>query len=301
MSAASAAAAVHHAADRLVAAIHRTGSPICIGLDPVIEKLPQGLRPAGSQPTAAASAIEKFSIEVINVVADVAPCVKVQSACFERYGSAGFAALENTVAAARRAGLQVILDAKRGDIGISAEHYAAAAFDHLGADWLTVNGYLGADAIEPFLKTGRGVIVLVRTSNPGSDVVQSEKLADGRTVSDVVASMVREVGRTRLGVSGYSSVGAVVGATKPADAARLRAAMPESVFLVPGYGAQGAGLGDVLACFNEDGRGALITASRSVIYAFEPRDSRWAERVRDAARAFGREISEGVRARRGSR
>lgn len=159
-----------------------------------------------------------------------------------------------------------------------------------GADAVTVSPYLGADALEPFVATGAGVFVLVRTSNPGSDGVQSLRLADGRSLAEAMADMVAAVGRPRVGASGYSSVGAVVGATKREDAAALRTRMPEQIFLVPGYGAQGGSADDVRACFRADGTGAVVTASRSVIYAFDPRDDAWRGAVRAGAERLRREV-----------
>ena len=252
---------------------------------------------------------------VVEAVAGVVPCVKVQAACFERYGGAGggggFGVMFEVIEAAKSAGLIVIADAKRGDIGISAEHYATGFLGEADqqqksegisgtesplrmsprrqhrahADALTVNPYLGGDTLTPFIDTGAGVFVLVRTSNAGSDSVQSLALNDGRSVSEAVADMVADLGRPHVGESGYSTVGAVVGATKKADAAALRVRMPEQIFLVPGYGAQGGSADDVRACFKPDGTGALITASRSIIYAFDDHDTDrdWQASVRAAA------------------
>ncbi len=226
----------------------------------------------------------------------VAPVVKVQSACYERYGVDGMKALAATLESAREHGYEVILDAKRGDIGISAEHYAAAAFEAARADWVTVNAYLGADGLAPFVKRDHGAFALVRTSNPGGDALQSLRLDDGRLVAEAVADLIAEAGKATIGGAGYSSLGAVVGATKPADAARLRGRMPHTLFLVPGYGAQGGGIADIKPCFNADGRGAIITASRSIIYAFDAGESDWAGSIRRAAETTHRELSEGLRA-----
>lgn len=290
-----------NAADRLLDAVDRCSAPVCVGLDPVIDRLPAALREAVPPP----AAIELFCKAVIDAVAGIVPCVKPQSACFERYGAAGLVALHNVIIHAHQAGLEVILDAKRGDISVSASHYAAAAFnpvttdanstntDHrAGADWLTAHSYLGVDSIEPLLTPGRGIFALVRTSNPGGDAIQQRMLADGRTIAQAVADMVAAIGASHIGTRGYSAVGAVVGATKPDDARSLRERMPQQVFLVPGYGAQGGGAADVVPCFNADGRGAIVTASRSVIYAYgDAGATRWAEKVRDAVRHFADEIT----------
>ena len=273
-------------ADRLAAAISAKSTPTCVGLDPVLEKLPSEVRARHTEPVAA---IDDYCRAVLRAVAPYVPVVKFQSACFERYGGPGVALLEHLSRYARSLGLLVVLDAKRGDIGISAEHYSAACH-HAGADAVTVNGYLGPSSVEPFLKAGLGVFVLVRTSNPDSDSVQSSRLQDGRTVAEMMADQVAALGERFVGTSGYSDVGAVVGATKAADGKALRTRMPKQVFLVPGYGAQGGTADDVRALFDQRGRGVLVTASRSIIYAFSPDQSDWTNSVSDAASRLGAEI-----------
>lgn len=282
-----------HPADRLLDRIARAGAPICVGLDPVAEKLPAALRPASGD-AAAADAVERFSIGVLDAVRGIAPAVKVQAACFERHGPAGAAAIARVLSHAAAAGFEVILDFKRGDIGVSADHYAASARGPFAARWTTVSAYLGTDSITPFLAPGHGAFALVRTSNPSGDALQSLGLADGRTVAEAVADLVAAAGAPHVGAGGFSSLGAVVGATKRADAAALRARMPAQIFLVPGYGAQGGGVDDVLPCFHADGRGAIVTASRSVIYAFDAGDRDWAGAVRLAAERFRDEIAAGL-------
>lgn len=275
------AAGSPHPADRLIDAIETAGAPVCVGLDPVIDRLPHHVEPEA----APVRRIEAFSLAVLDAIAGRVPVVKPQSACFERYGAAGVAALARVVERARTLDLLVVLDAKRGDIGISASHYAAAASE-LGADWTTVNGYFGPEGFDPF-RRGRGAFVLVRTSNRDSGRLQSLRLSDGRTVAEAMAAIVAEAGESSIGRHGYSDLGAVVGATHPEDAARLRAAMPRQILLVPGFGAQGGGIDDVRELFDHDGRGALITASRSVIYAFEASATGWNEQVAAAADALG--------------
>ncbi len=279
-----------HPADLLLAAIERIGSPVCVGLDPVLNKLPEAIDRASP-----VRAIEIFSIGVVKAVRGLVPCVKFQSACYERFGPDGLRALESSLAAAREAGLIAILDGKRGDIGISAEHYEAALVGHYRADWTTVNPYLGMDTVAPFL-TRAGAFALVRTSNPGSDGFQALRCEGGETIAERMAQLVAHVGAERIGRCGYSSLGAVVGATKAREAAALRRLMPQQLFLVPGYGAQGGTLADVIPCFNSDGRGAIITASRSVIYPDASGDVRddWTSRVSSAAERLAREISVGV-------
>lgn len=273
--------------DRLVSAIGRVGSPVCVGLDPVLDRIPRNIHSNDAPET-----VERFSLGVIDSVSGVVAAIKPQSACYERHGSPGVRALERAVAHARERGLIVILDAKRGDIGISARHYAAAA-KSMGADAITVNAYLGPETVEPYLDAGLGVFVLVRTSNPGSDAVQSCALADGRSVAEMMADHVRGLGSGRVGVSGLSDVGAVVGATKSADARALRERMPDAVFLVPGYGAQGGSADDIRAMLRPGepapSAGVLVTASRSVIYAGAGDD--WRGSVRGAAEQLRDDLS----------
>ncbi len=266
-----------------------------MGLDPVVNKLPDAL--SGLPPTAA---LEKFCLEVIDVVAEHVPAIKLQAACFERYGSAGYAVYERVITAGRAAGLFVIGDAKRGDIGTSSAHYAAGLLagedeGSVGCDALTIHSYLGNDGIEPFLHaakiTGRGLFALVRTSNPGGDRLQGARLEDGRTVAELVADGIADLGCGTLGESGYSLLGAVVGATKADDIVSLRQRMPQQLFLVPGFGAQGGSAEDVKGCFKPDGTGAIITASRSVIYAYNPADTDWTIAVGQAAQKFNQQIA----------
>lgn len=283
-----------HFADRLLTACQTQGAPVCVGLDPVLEKLPTEI--ARGDPVAG---IERFCLGVIDAVAPHVPAVKPQSACFERFGAPGVAVYHRVVRHAKDAGLVVVGDAKRGDIGTSSAHYAAGLLaGENGCDALTVNGYLGGDGLEPFMdvaeEDGKGLFALVRTSNPGGDAIQSLKLEDGRSIAEAVGDVVAALGQRCVGESGYSNVGMVVGATKPEDAAILRERYPQQLFLVPGYGAQGGGAEDVRACFKPDGTGALITASRSVIYAFAGDGSAsggWTSAVANAAKALRDEIS----------
>lgn len=275
--------------DRLIEAVRAAGSPTCVGLDPVLEKLPAPVRAAHAEPV---EAIGAFCRGVVKSVAGLVAAVKFQSACFERYGAPGVAALWGLQKDAAAEGLAVVLDAKRGDIGVSSEHYAAGAASS-GAHAITVSGYLGSKTIEPFLAARLGVFVLVRTSNPDSDAIQSPRLADGRSVAELVADEVASLGASRLGRQGYSEVGAVVGATKAEDGRALRARMPRQIFLVPGYGAQGGTADDIRALLDgrtDTGGGVLVTASRSVIYAFEAGDAGWEKAIKRAAMKFAEEI-----------
>lgn len=270
----------------LAEAIVKTGSAGCVGLDPVASRLPGELRSAHDEPV---DAIEAFGIGVARAVAGVAPALKIQSACYERHGWPGVRALERTVAAAHEAGLLVILDAKRGDIGISAEHYAAAA-KQANVDAITVSAYLGTETLEPFIDAGLGVYALVRTSNPGSDELQSMDCG-GLTVAERVAERLAVLGE-RYVSGGLSPVGAVVGATKPESMAALRSAMPNAPVLVPGIGAQGGEI-ETTRSLRRAGAarladaGVLLTASRSVIYAAAASGESWSDAVRRAAVELG--------------
>jgi orotidine-5'-phosphate decarboxylase len=275
-----------HFADRLVHSIDRVGAPVCVGLDPVLEKIPDAVKT--SDPVAS---IESFCAHVLDAVTDVVPAVKVQSACFERYGGNGVSAMQRVIEQAHNRGFVVILDAKRGDIGISAQHYAAFAFDACGADALTISIAMGPDTAVPYLRQEWGVFALVRTSNPGSDRVQSAPLHDGQDVATLFGQLVRELGSNLIGTEGFSSVGAVVAATKPDDAARMRAIMPEQIFLVPGYGVQGGTAESVKNLFDSSGRGVLVTASRSVLYAQPHAEESWSDAVRAAAQRLADDLA----------
>lgn len=281
--------AAGNAMETLGAAIDRVGSPACVGVDPVYENLPAALRASHPSPP---SAIVEFTHSVLAASAECVPAVKFQSACFERYGHEGYSALEQAVAEAVRLGMFVILDAKRGDIGTTSSHYAAAA-RAMGAHAITVNGYLGPSGVAPFIEAGLGVFVLVRTSNPDSDLLQTARTTDGRTVAEVVASQVAQMGRE--GPRGLSQVGAVVGATKSSEGRALRGIMQNQMFLVPGYGAQGGTADDVRALVRPGARtvgeaGVVVNASRSVIYAGAG-ESDWRSRMHDAAVAFAKDVA----------
>lgn len=276
-----------HFADRLCAAIERTGSPVAVGLDPHVDHLPAPLLKRcrtqyGTTTQAVGEALWEFNRTIIDAVHDLVPVVKPQLAFYERYGLEGLRAFVRTVAYAREAGLLVIADAKRNDIGWTATQYAEAflgtraIFDQelpsdFAADALTVNAYLGSDGILPFIQQaqqhGAGLFVLVKTSNPSAGEVQ-ELPVDGRPLYEHMGTLVETWGAGCRGACGYSAVGAVVGATYPEQGRRLRALMPHTVFLVPGYGAQGATAADVVGCFDAQGRGALINAARSIIFAY---------------------------------
>lgn len=265
-------------ADRLLDAMDRKRSALVVGIDPSLERLPRALvaeaeAAGGSGLEVAEHALTRFGIELIEATAQYAAAVKPQLAYFERYGSYGLRAFERIVAEARAAGLIVIADGKRNDIGSTAEAYASAYLEQgpLAVDALTINAYLGEDGVAPFVarckENDRGVFVLVKTSNPSSGQFQDLTVA-GSPLYEVVGRTV-EGWNNETGVRGFGSVGAVVGATYPEELARLRDLMPHTLFLVPGFGAQGGTAADVVPAFNAQGYGALINSSRAIMYAFE--------------------------------
>ena len=259
-------------ADRVAAAVRERRSQLVVGLDPVPERLPAEFR--GEEPAAACS---RFCRGIVDAVAAVAVAVKPQSAFFEALGPDGWRALADVCDHARDAGLLVIADAKRGDIDSTARAYATAFLERRGAgpplaDALTVNPYLGGDSLEPFFdaarREGGGVFCLVKTSNPDSVDVQDRLLApDGCPLWQHVASLVHRWGEGDMGEAGFSSVGAVVGATFPREVAEARRRLPHAVLLLPGVGAQGGQPADLEAAFSAGPASALVSASRSLIYA----------------------------------
>ncbi|MBY0228137.1 MAG: orotidine-5'-phosphate decarboxylase [Gemmataceae bacterium] len=277
-----------HFADRLHEKVRERGNPVCLGLDPRWDSLPASIaKRHDPSPEGMAAAYEAFCGRVLEIAGPLVPAVKPQAAFFEACGPEGMAALRRLLAQARALGAVTILDGKRNDIASTATAYADAAFGLWGADSLTVNPYLGRDAVEPFLASARkvdgGVFVLVRTSNPGAGLFQDLK-AEGRPLYRHVGERVAEWARERLGADGYGDVGAVVGATYPAELAELRAALPEVVFLVPGFGAQGGTAADVRAAFRPDGLGAVVNSSRGILFPFKPDDGGWEVKVEKAAR-----------------
>ncbi len=278
-----------HAADVLADRMRRLGTVACVGLDPRPSLVPPAIadryrRIGRSADDAVAGAFLDVNRRILDAVADRCAAVKPQSACYEAYGAAGMQALAETIAHARAAGIPVILDAKRGDIGSTADHYAQFAFGGapdldgqptrgMDADWVTVNGYLGTDGVAPMLREGTGAFVLVKTSNPSSGELQDLPAGRGEaapTVADRMAELVDAWGAEHRGMSGLSSVGAVVGATYPEHAAALRERMPNAVFLVPGYGAQGASAEFAMAGARPvDGGGVLVSSSRGITGAWQ--------------------------------
>jgi orotidine-5'-phosphate decarboxylase len=324
-----------HFADRLTSACRTKGNSVCVGLDPRWESLPDEIRHrhGGETLEAVARAYEEFCSRVIDIVAPLVPVVKPQSAFFEACGPGGMAALQRILAKARQQGLISILDGKRNDIASTASAYADAGLGGVriedrrskiedrgskmdrraddqssildppsslihavwDADAMTVNPYLGRDAIEPFLesarKSGRGIFVLVRTSNPGAGQFQ-DLVCDGRPLFVHVAEAVGQWSRENLAKCGLGDVGAVVGATYPAELQDLRKMLAETPLLVPGFGFQGGAVQDVAAAFREDGLGAIINSSRGIISCFSPSDTKWERAVEKATRQTIRALTE---------
>jgi len=294
---------MQHFGDRLANRIKELGNPTVVGLDPRLDKIPAFIKEGaikqygGKNLEAVSASIIVFNMGIIDAIADIVPAIKPQIAFYEQYGHAGLFAYEQTIEYAHKKGMLVIGDAKRNDIGSTSEAYANG---HLGlvnvfgtptptinADALTVTPYLGTDGITPFTKVcqeqGKGLFVLVRTSNPSADEIQGQPVGD-HLMDEEVAGLVEGWGRDLIGDSGYSSVGAVVGATYPEEAHTLRQLMPNQIFLVPGYGAQGGGAEDVKPCFHENGTGAIVNSSRGIIFAYL-KDDKWKEeQYHEAAR-----------------
>lgn len=292
-------------ADRLAEAVRAKG-PLCVGLDPRWESLPKAIRDRHSQLPPlqrAARAVTDFCSSVLHLVTPYCGVVKPQAAFFELFGSAGMEGLGTVSALARDMGYITVLDAKRGDIASTATAYADAAFEGAtidrvasrvwDADALTINPYLGRDAVEPFLsaakKAERGTFVLVRTSNPGAGLFQN-LVCDGKPLYRHVADEVVKWNASTIGTCGLGDVGAVVGATHPRELIELRAAMPDVWLLVPGYGAQGGTAADVKAAYRADGLGAIVNSSRGVTFPFHPDDPDWESKIVEAAKKAQAEL-----------
>ncbi|HTW65594.1 MAG TPA: orotidine-5'-phosphate decarboxylase [Bryobacteraceae bacterium] len=286
-------------ADRLIEKIRAKDSRAIVGLDPRIDQMPAFLR--GNGPYAAVTAFHEL---VIDAVADLVPAVKPQLAFFEQYGVAGMQAFENTVLAAKKRGLLVIADGKRNDISSTAEAYANAYLgaDAFDCDAITVTPYLGRDSLVPFVeackKHNKGLFVVLKTSNPGSKDFEDQPLqSTGRPLYEKIAGVIEELGASSIGESGYSSIGAVIGATFPEEGRRLRELMPKSLILVPGYGAQGGSAKSAAECFHDDGLGAIVNSSRGITYAFgDPAISRdaFVQSVRENTQRMIEEINSAV-------
>lgn len=285
-------------ADRVADAVDRKRSQLLVGLDPRPELLPVELRgEIHLSRGAAADAVARFCRGLVDAVSPYVVGVKPQLACYEMLGADGLSAFEDVCEYARAAGLLVLADGKRGDIGSTARAYSDAYLEGRDdepprVDALTINPYLGSDSVEPFLaacrRSGTGLFCLVKTSNAGSADVQDLALSDGRRVWQHVAELVAEWGAELVGDRGLSSVGAVVGATYPRAIAEARRLMPQAILLLPGVGAQGATPADVARAFTSGPASALVPVSRSVIYAFRVDGADWRKAAAaEAARLRG--------------
>ena len=274
--------------DRLIEKIVKMQNPTVVGLDPKLEYVPEYIRKKaiakyGKSFKGAAKAILAYNKGIIDEIYDIVPAIKPQAAYYEMYGWEGVKCLAKTIAYAKEKGMYVITDGKRNDIGATMTAYTAAhlgftdiegdVLQAFGADALTVNGYLGTDGISPLLEVCRendkGIFVLVKTSNPSSGELQDRLLDSGESVYAAMGAMCEKWGAEAMGKLGYSSVGAVVGATYPEQLEQMRKALPNTFFLVPGYGAQGGGAQGVAKAFDENGLGAMVNSSRAVMLAYK--------------------------------
>ena len=291
--------------DKLIAKIQKTGAPIVVGLDPMLNYIPEHIQKKafaeyGETLEGAAEAIWQFNKEIVDKTYDLVPAVKPQIAMYEQFGIEGLKAYKKTIDYCKSKDLVVIGDIKRGDIGSTSAAYAVG---HLGKvqvgskcyvpfdeDFATVNPYLGSDGVKPFIEVckeeNKGLFVLVKTSNPSSGEFQ-DQLVNGRPLYELVGEKVAQWGEEHMGDAGYSYIGAVVGATYPEMGAVLRKLMPKTFILVPGYGAQGGKGKDLVNFFNEDGLGAIVNSSRGIIAAYkqEKYAKFGAENFGDASRA----------------
>jgi len=285
--------------DRLIERVKETNNPSVAGLDPKIEYVPESLRNEffreyGFNLEGAAKALLEFNRRIIDSLCDIVPAVKLQLAYYEMYGTEGIRTFKETLEYARQKGMITIADGKRNDIGSTAQSYSAAYLGEAGlgegtlcsvfdADALTVNPYLGYDGIKPFLddceKYGKGIFILVKTSNESSGQLQDLVTSDGRRIYEVVAELIENWGSSLRGKYGYSSVGAVVGATYPQQAKVLRKLLKHSYILVPGYGAQGGTAEDAALSFDKGILGAVVNASRSIMCAYK--SEIWREKFRE--------------------
>ena len=274
--------------DRLIDRIIELQNPTCVGLDTNFDYLPDDMKmdKSGDEITTFETATERiteFNMNIIDKICDIVPAVKVQVAYYEMYGYEGLKAFDYTLNYARGRGMIVIADCKRNDIGSTASCYSKAylgstcvngkKIKSLPADMLTVNGYLGSDGITPFVDdikaNDKSIFALVKTSNPSSGELQNLKLENGEYVYERMGALVNEWGKDTVGKYGYSEVGAVVGATHPEEAEKLRKQLPNTFFLIPGYGAQGGNAQMLKVCFDSHGLGGIVNNSRGIICAYK--------------------------------
>jgi orotidine-5'-phosphate decarboxylase len=291
--------------DRLIEGIIAMQNPTCVGLDTLFDYLPDEMKTGVTDFNGVAERVFEFNKKIIDNVYDIVPSVKVQIAYYEMYGVAGMKAYEETLKYAAEKGLVVIADAKRNDIGSTAACYAktflgntqvndvtAKAFP---SDYVTVNGYLGTDGIAPFVeeceKADKGIFVLVKTSNPSGAEIQNVVLENGVPMYEHMGALVEKWGESTIGKYGYSAVGAVVGATHPTEAARLRQVLPHTFFLIPGYGAQGGNAEMLKSCFGANGLGGVVNNSRGILCAYKKLGGTYYDAARAATVAMQKDLS----------
>ena len=291
--------------DRLIEKIIDLQNPTCVGLDTLFDYLPDDMRAGVTTFEGVAERVFEFNKKLIDTLYGIIPSVKVQIAYYEMYGVAGMKAYEETLKYAAEKDLVVIADAKRNDIGSTAACYAktflgktdvnGSKFSAFPSDYVTVNGYLGTDGIAPFVeeceKADKGIFVLVKTSNPSGAEVQNLVLENGIPMYEHMGALVEKWGESTIGNYGYSAVGAVVGATHPTEAARLRKALPHTFFLIPGYGAQGGNAEMLKSCFGENGLGGVVNNSRGILCAYKKLGGTFYEAAKAATVAMQKDLS----------
>ena len=291
--------------DRLIDGIIAMQNPTCVGLDTLFDYLPDEMKSGVKTFDGVAERVFEFNKKVIDSVYDIVPSVKVQIAYYEMYGVAGMKAYYETLKYAAEKGLVVIADAKRNDIGSTAACYAKTFLGEtqvneitdkaFPSDYVTVNGYLGTDGIAPFVdecqKHDKGIFVLVKTSNPSGAEIQNMVLDNGTPMYEYVGGLVEKWGESTIGKYGYSAVGAVVGATHPTEAARLREVLPHTFFLIPGYGAQGGNAEMLKSCFGKNGLGGVVNNSRGILCAYNKNGGTYYEAARKAAIVMQQDLS----------
>ena len=291
--------------DKLIEKIIEMQNPTCVGLDTLFDYLPDDMKAGVTTFEGVAEKVLEFNKKIIDSVYDIVPSVKVQIAYYEMYGAAGMQAYYETLRYAEEKGLIVIADAKRNDIGSTASCYAKAFLGEtqvndntdkaFPSDYVTVNGYLGSDGILPFVeqceKHDKGIFVLVKTSNPSGAEIQNVVLENGVPMYEYVGGLVEKWGESTIGKYGYSAVGAVVGATHPTEAARLREILPHTFFLIPGYGAQGGNAEMLKSCFGANGLGGVVNNSRGILCAYKKNGGTYYDAAREACIVMQKDLS----------
>lgn len=299
------------AIDRLIEKISQKNSCVCVGLDPRFTEIPEEIKKPfknqiGENLDSLAQVILNFNQEILAIVEPYAPVVKFQISFYEQYGIPGLKTLIESMKIAREMGFEIILDAKRNDIASTAEAYARGYLGRVDVwgkeervfdlDSLTINPYLGSDGIQPFLEMAKlyekGLWVLLKTSNPSAGELQDLRLSTGELVYENLAQQLDQMGQDWIGVNGYSNLGMVVGATYPEAARKIRQMLPQTFFLIPGYGAQGASAKDLRPFFHPDGLGGIVNSSRGIIFAHKGKTTDYRIAVRDAVKAMRREINQ---------